>query len=581
MKKYLVLLIALSACFASCVSGKDEVNPGGFVDVIFDLGVENAPETRAISDGTGATQLMWAIFNEGGEVVHVKTVKNDVTDLLTSKGHTISVSLAKGKVYKAVFWAQNPGCTAYSVSDDMKVTVNYDALNNDEARDAFFVCSDAFTADGSSVVSVVLKRPFAQVNVGAFPWDLEYAIESGNDVKLSAATIKNVPNVINLFDGAVEGAVDATYTLAAIPQETLMVDVDDNGEKETYEWMSMSYVLASAEGSTHAMQFTFADENGNGAFTFGDNLGDVSIKRNWRTNIVGQILTGDISFNIKIDPVYEGETINSTGLYYNFTEDTVIENKEFVFNSVGHEAIFSTENNNKMTLNNVTFSGTIWQIAFGDYRDKGNYVSYTNELNNVVGENMVVGCSISNVATIDYMSVLFYLRGNIVINDCKFTGTTTAATPVTDPNGTVQEVLPYDCGVPNFCDATFNNTTVDRLYAWSHSKITIKNSKIGYIRCSTHKHSDPKAHLTIDAGTVVDEIFVSSSGLQKYLKDANGNYIYNPETGKKVLGADFWSPSLIIKSGAKVNKLDYNGRTNEDVLIEEGAIIGKIVNLAE
>ena len=179
------------------------------------------------------------------------------------------------------------------------------------------------------------------------------------------------------------------------------------------------------------------------------------------------------------------------------------------------------------------------------------------------------------------MSVLFYLRGNIVINDCKFTGTTTAATPVTDPNGKVQEVLPYDCGVPNFCDATFNNTTVDRLYAWSHSKITIKNSKIGYIRCSTHQHSDPKAHLTIDAGTVVDEIFVSSSGLQKYLKDANGNYIYNPETGKKVLGADFWSPSLIIKSGAKVNKLDYNGRTNEDVLIEEGAIIGKIVNLAE
>ena len=68
MKKYLVLLIALSACFASCVSEKDEVNPGGFVDVIFDLGVENAPETRAISDGTGATQLMWAIFNEGGEV---------------------------------------------------------------------------------------------------------------------------------------------------------------------------------------------------------------------------------------------------------------------------------------------------------------------------------------------------------------------------------------------------------------------------------------------------------------------------------------------------------------------------------
>ena len=51
--------------------------------------------------------------------------------------------------------------------------------------------------------------------------------------------------------------------------------------------------------------------------------------------------------------------------------------------------------------------------------------------------------------------------------------------------------------------------------------------------------------------------------------------------GKKTLTAAPWSPCIIIKAGAIVKKLDYNGRTAEDVIIEDGAVIGEIVNLAE
>jgi hypothetical protein len=70
---------------------------------------------------------------------------------------------------------------------------------------------------------------------------------------------------------------------------------------------------------------------------------------------------------------------------------------------------------------------------------------------------------------------------------------------------------------------------------------------------------------------VVDEIVVSSSGSAKF----------TTVNGKKTLTAAPWSPSIIIKAGARVNRLDYNGRTAEDVIIEDGAIIGEIVNLAE
>ena len=101
--------------------------------------------------------------------------------------------------------------------------------------------------------------------------------------------------------------------------------------------------------------------------------------------------------------------------------------------------------------------------------------------------------------------------------------------------------------------------------------VTLNNSTLKYIRCSTHKKSYDKAHLTIGPGTVVDEIFVSSSGLAKFVKI----------DGVKTLTAEPWSPSLIIRSGATVKKLDLNGRPDEDVLIEDGAIVQEIVNKAE
>jgi hypothetical protein len=95
-----------------------------------------------------------------------------------------------------------------------------------------------------------------------------------------------------------------------------------------------------------------------------------------------------------------------------------------------------------------------------------------------------------------------------------------------------------------------------------------------YIRCSTHHNSEAKAHLTIDAGSVVDSIVVTSTGLAKFVKI----------DGIRTLVADYWAPSLIIKAGAEVKVLDMNGRPSIDnngnlsVIIEEGANVGKIIN---
>lgn len=277
--------------------------------VTFSVGVEDANITRTYSDGTTANQLIYSIFNENGtKVIISKVTENNLTDLL--EGHTVTVSLAKGHTYTAVFWAQNSACKAYTISEDMHVTIDYIGLNNDETRDAFFAASEPFTVNNNLSQDVILKRPFAQVNVGAYEYDYTYAKENKLNVTLSSATITDVPSVINLYDGSVSQPVNVEYTLNNIPtgdNEKLHVDVNQDGEKEYYRYLSMCYILADPVGSTHTMSFKFKDIENDKLVGFSEGLENVPAKRNWRTNLVGQILTGPANFLVIIDPTYDGE----------------------------------------------------------------------------------------------------------------------------------------------------------------------------------------------------------------------------------------------------------------------------------
>ena len=363
---------------------------------------------------------------------------------------------------------------------------------------------------------------------------------------------------------------------------TLYVDVDENGVAEVYEYLSMSYLLATPEGSVHEMAFGFTNEDETKQIEFNDGLETVPVKRNWRTNIVGQVLTGNVSFNIKVDPTYDGETINSAGLYYNFSEDTEIVDKVFAFNTY-EAATFTSENNNLLTFENVEFSGKVQYIAFGEYKknEKGVVVvPFTNVLTNVVAKDMVVTHSkgIVNVESVDYMAPLIFLRGESTLNNCEFTGSTCIAETYTDYWGDDHEVMAYDCGVPNECNAVFYDCTIGTMYAWSHSQVTLNNTNVEYLRCSTHNQSDSKAHLTINAGCTVETIVVTSSSTAQRYKDSEGKTHWT---------ATPWAPKLTIKDGATVKVLDMNGRSrydkngNLDLVIEDGAIVESIINEAE
>lgn len=331
-KLFLGMFAAAGMLFATSCSNDelDVVQSGNEAQVSFSLGLEGGIATRAISDGESADVLMYAVFDEEGNRINTiqKVSRTGVTFPTTE-----NITLAKGQTYKVAFWAQNSATSAYVLDDDMNLTIDYtNSANNDENRDAFFK-TETFTVTGDAQINVELKRPFAQINLGVTDTDWDAAVASGIEIAESKVVIKNAFTNMDLIDGSVSGETEVVYDFGATPKssnEVLKVDLDKDGTAEEYHYLSMSYILVDAQKLTlQDLDFTFHPKSGND-IVFGEGLNNVPVQRNWRTNIIGQILTGNIDFNISIDPIYDGEYNNGTavpvelnGAYYSTIEDAL------------------------------------------------------------------------------------------------------------------------------------------------------------------------------------------------------------------------------------------------------------------
>lgn len=281
----------------SCSNDEALENGGKLMDVSFSLSTEGVNASRAISDGTGADYLKYAVFKaDGTQLTELTTVERGLTDLKT--GHVVNMRLAKGQSYTIVFWAQDEDCRAYTVSDDMKLSINYDGVNNDETRDAFFKAQTITIGAENNNYTVKLTRPFAQVNVGAN--DTEDARKAGIVISKSSMTFTDVASKLNLLTGEPSDAVNVTYTIGDVPNETLTA----GGAQ--YTWLSMCYLLPNSKSSSvlGKATFSFKPQSGQNIALEGG-LDHTPIQRNYRTNILGSVLTDQVSLTVVVDSDFD------------------------------------------------------------------------------------------------------------------------------------------------------------------------------------------------------------------------------------------------------------------------------------
>lgn len=571
--------------------------------VTFSLGLENAMSTRAISDGSGVDKLIYAVFDKEGN----RVAQSDDSAVFPFEE---TISLVKGEQYTAVFWAQNEACSAYSISEDFTtITVNYDgALNNDETRDAFFR-SETFTVKEGVSLNIILKRPFAQVNMGVKKADWQTSAYAGFEITKSSVEIKQAATTLNLVDGLVGSPVDVTFAVNDIPaDDKLIVDLNHDGEVEEYKYLSMCYFLAndSVNGSSQTtldgLKFVLSSEDGSKTLTLQDGLANAPVQRNYRTNIVGSnILTEDIDVSLTVDYFYDGEhTLGSGNVWETyagmFTEEALagktieipgdwhirnggiyqpmpenwtaasipLYTKPYTIDGKGHtitfepygysfvtKTAFAAADAQLVTVKNIIFAGEHFGIFGGVYGGVSGRANYITLFENVKIIDNGIYCY--NDAGSIPMSVFSNL-GTATLDNCTVKGTYWVGS-IKDQNGNAQNCYDtfgiYDIFVPN------NILTA------------ITNSTIGKIRVNNH------GHLTVSGTSKVDTVDA--------LALVNGHVTI--ENGAKVTSLNIdqlsssYAPTLKIMAGATVETLNLNSiaKTNK-ITIDDAAIITKIIH---
>ena len=292
----------------------DEATNGDFVNAIFTLGTADGMGTRAVGDGTTVNKVACAVYDAyNGE--ELSALRQDVD--ITSKTATYSVRLAKGKNYRVAFFAYNSAADAYNVENLKNIVVKDNQLSNVEGRDAFTAYVDVTEGETMNAFTkqVTLKRPFAQLNLGIDDAELTEATNAGLVVAKSKIVVSNVYNAFSAYDNAVaENAVEGsmTFELNAIPTEKLKVTV--NGEEKLYNYLALNYLLVGDNDSEKTLtdvEFTWESNNGDSNAESVTEFINIPVQRNYRTNIIGKLLTSPTIFNIIIDEEFDGEKNDS------------------------------------------------------------------------------------------------------------------------------------------------------------------------------------------------------------------------------------------------------------------------------
>lgn len=288
-------IAAMAVLAGACA--KEQVSPvdGEICEATFDVAVPGGISTKAIADGTTAKELWYQVFDKEGNVI-AGLGKTKHGSLLSDRQTSVSMQLVKDQTYNIVFWAQSEGQTCYKFDDLSQITIDYAAAkSNEESRDAFLAVKN-ITVNGPINETVVMKRPFAQLNIGTA--DAAIAAKAGVVIKTSKVEMKGLPNVLNTINGTADGAVDVTFADNAVPStEVLSV----NGKEYTY--LAMNYILAPAEGKEISdVKATFTAE---GKDPVSLSAFSVPFQRNYRTNIIGNILTNSADFHVIVVPDFE------------------------------------------------------------------------------------------------------------------------------------------------------------------------------------------------------------------------------------------------------------------------------------
>lgn len=310
MKKmfYIVAVIALAFFAGSCQrENLEPVAANGTVTYTVEVPGAVATKSGVASDGVNnVNELVYEVYRiVKEEVVSGETVITLADDVLYRGTAPVSAGKATCKVdyinnqnHMVLFWAHQANNGLYNVGNLRNVTVNASVAGNTHANAAFTGKDILRNGVSDCFGSVTLTRPVAQLNIATTKQSL--ALENGRAVEVSESevTVSGLSASFNVATGEVSGDAYVTYTSASAN----LGDLNDS-----YKLLSMNYVgFVPADGANVTVDYTLTTSEGE----ITNEISSVPVKRNIRTNIIGNLISNKSDYDVELDPDWGGADEN-------------------------------------------------------------------------------------------------------------------------------------------------------------------------------------------------------------------------------------------------------------------------------
>ena len=433
MKKILLFASALAGLFlaGSCQKEKLEVVADGTVTITVEA--PGAINTKAIADGTNVNEVHYAVYKTNlGETYSIDgegPLAQGVVEM-ANKRASIDFDLLQDQEYTVIFWAQVAGAGHYTLGDLRTIAIDQAVVDgNDETRAAFFARYDFTTYEHKSHV-VTLRRPFAQLNLLTTNESLE-PVQPGQttgytiDVQTSEVKVAGLGTSFNTLTG-VAPAADETilYEMAATPAKQGQTTLTVNGTE--YHYVSMNYLFVPEEEKLVNIEYTIATDKG----SMKHEILSVPVKENYRTNVIGNLLTKETTFEIVVDAEFDGEEIVNSEDHITVT---TIAGLQYAINNAGEGTtyiLFANDLAGDVTIlqkdnvnlvingNDKEFDGVI--TVNGDSRSTG---AETLTLKNI--NFATEGSDFTFINAPSKIGNKYNYSHNVTIEGCTFTGNQT------------------------------------------------------------------------------------------------------------------------------------------------------------
>ena len=305
MKKFMLFASALAGLFLAASCQQENLEPVGKGNTVtYTVEAPGSLQTKAIADGMNVNELIYEVWYNsanGSQKLYQSTapMAKDPTD--GKNKATITLDLVNDQTYTVLFWAQVAEAAAYNTEEltavkYAKQLTEYAA--NDESLAAFYAV-DTVTDGVAANPTVLLKRPFAQINLCTLNSKADAPVVGDYKIALvnSKMTLESVPTTFNVATSDVDDEQTIEFVYNAVPggeDKTITV----NGE--SYYYAGMNYVFAGSNVTlTYDIQTSL---NGSTNYATVNNvISDVPVRENYRTNIVGNLLTSTTDYEIIVD----------------------------------------------------------------------------------------------------------------------------------------------------------------------------------------------------------------------------------------------------------------------------------------